>query len=255
MAKRKKRYSASKCPEPLNTMIDIAGAVAMGAYVKHKIKQDYKKGYGEDSIRAATMVYGHGAMRRGSAGRIALGGLYGINSAIRDIERNEEQERFQQTRHHVPVYDSGIDFPPYKTNDNRYAWRLNCEDGSMYGVSPQDYETRDAYNRALEMAKRDRPAVQSIETEGEEEIVTENPFSGSKLSCCRVSRLDNGANEYYLTEDESIKVGDTITVSTDAGTAEGVVIGIKRLSDMTDDELPEESMWILTQEDDHNGTV
>ena len=67
--------------------------------------------------------------------------------------------------------------------------------------------------------------------------------------------MDNGANEYYLTEDESIKVGDTITVSTDAGTAEGVVIGIKRLSDMTDDELPDESMWILTQEDDDDGTV
>lgn len=255
MAKRKKRYSASKCPEPLNTMIDIAGAVAMGAFVKHKIKQDYKKGHGEESIRAATIVYGHGAMRRGSAGRIALGGLYGIDSAIRDIERNEKQERLQQARRCVPVYDSGIAFPPYKTNDNRYAWRLNCEDGSMYGVFPQNYETRDAYNRALEMAKGDRPAVQPIETKEKEEIVTENPFRGSALSCCRVSRLDNGANEYYLTEDESIKVGDTITVSTDAGTAEGVVIGIKRLSDMTDDELPDESMWILTQEDDDDGTV
>ncbi|MCD8174812.1 MAG: hypothetical protein LUD41_02560 [Phascolarctobacterium sp.] len=38
-------------------------------------------------------------------------------------------------------------------NDNRYAWRLNCEDGSEYGVSPEDYETRDEYNEALRAEK------------------------------------------------------------------------------------------------------
>ncbi|MCC8101553.1 MAG: hypothetical protein LIP11_04590, partial [Clostridiales bacterium] len=35
------------------------------------------------------------------------------------------------------------------TNDNRYAWRLNCEDGSPYGINPDDYETREEYNEAL----------------------------------------------------------------------------------------------------------
>ena len=66
--------------------------------------------------------------------------------------------------------------------------------------------------------------------------------------------MDNGANEYYLTDDDSIKVGDTITVSTDAGTSEGIVIGVKSLSEMTEDELPKDDMWVLTQEDD-DGTV
>ncbi len=247
MAKRKK-YSASKCPEPLNTMIDLAGAIAMGAFTKHQIKKDYFRGCGAESVKAATMVYGMGAMRRGSSGLIALGGLNGINSAIRDIERSEAT-----ARRHVSAFDDGISFSPYKTNDNRYAWRLNCEDGSAYGVSPEDYETRDAYNMALSKAKGGQPEF----IHKEEQVkapAQENPFKGSPLKCCRVSRLDNGANEYYLTEDKTIKVGDTITVQNESGISDGVVIGVKNLSEMTEDDLPKESMWILTQEDD-DGTI
>lgn len=37
----------------------------------------------------------------------------------------------------------------YMPLNNRYAWRLNCEEGSDYGVDPQDYKTRDAYHEAL----------------------------------------------------------------------------------------------------------
>lgn len=248
MAKRKKRYSAVKYPDPLNTMVDLAGAFAMGAIAKHQIKKDYRRGQGAESVKAATMVYGMGAMRRGSEGLISLGGLYGVNSALRDIERSEAA-----ARRCAQAYDDWIDFPPYKTNDNRYAWRLNCEDGSAYGVSPLDYETRDAYNRALSLAKGDRPEERRQEPAPEAPREAA-PFVESPLLCCRVSRLDNGANEYYLTDDDSIKVGDTITVSTDAGTSEGIVIGVKRLSEMTEDELPKDDMWVLTQEDD-DGTV
>ena len=74
----------------------------------------------------------------------------------------------------------------------------------------------------------------------------------SPLLCCRVSRLDNGANEYYLTDDASIKVGDTITVQTDAGTSEGIVIAVKKLSEMKPEEFPADNMWILTQQDDED---
>ena len=162
MAKRKK-YSASKCPEPLNTMIDLAGAIALGAFTKHQIKKDYQRGRGPEAVKAATMVYGTGAMRRGSKGVIALGGLYGVNSAIRDIEKGQAT-----AKRRTPAYDDKINFSPYKNNDNRYAWRLNCEDGSAYGVSPENYETRDAYNRALSKAKeilsqKDEVLRQSLE--------------------------------------------------------------------------------------------
>ena len=39
MAKRKKSRKSSKCPEPLNTLIDIAGGIAMGAVASHMEKK------------------------------------------------------------------------------------------------------------------------------------------------------------------------------------------------------------------------
>ena len=241
MAKRKK--SSSVDLGPLSTMIDLAGALAMGTYVKHKVKQDYRRGQGADSIKAATMVYGAGSFRKGTAGTIALGGLLGLNSAIRDIEREGTRPRQR-----LSAYDDGIDVTPYKTNDNRYAWRLNCEDGSAYGLSPMDFETRDAYNLALKRAQGNESEPTEKNSNAQNPVV-QFPFEDSIFLCCRVSRLDNGANEYYLIDDDNIKVGDTITVSTDAGTSDGIVIWVKRLSEMTQDEMPHEKLWILAQED------
>lgn len=103
-------------------------------------------------------------------------------------------------------------------------------------------------------AKGDR-VEEKVEMAKPEPEVIENPLGNSPLLCCRVSRLDNGANEYYLTDDDSMKVGDTITVSTDAGTSEGLVIGVKKLSDMKPEDLSDESMWILTQEDEDDGAI
>lgn len=37
----------------------------------------------------------------------------------------------------------------------KYAWREDCDDGSEYGIDPNDYETEDEYYDALEKAKTD----------------------------------------------------------------------------------------------------
>ena len=84
MAKRRK---PSKFPEPINSFLDIAGAATLGLYVKHKVKKDFENGCGEESAKAAVAVFGMGSMRRGSQGRINLGGLIGLNSALKDIKR------------------------------------------------------------------------------------------------------------------------------------------------------------------------
>lgn len=38
-----KRRKSSKCPEPINTLLDIAGAATLGLYVKHKVKKDAER--------------------------------------------------------------------------------------------------------------------------------------------------------------------------------------------------------------------
>lgn len=58
---------------------------AFGLYVKHKVKKDFEHGCGEESAKAAAMVFGMGSMRGGSRGTINLGGLVGLNSALKDI--------------------------------------------------------------------------------------------------------------------------------------------------------------------------
>lgn len=249
MARRKKKYSSKSSSDPVNTMVDLLGAAAMGAFVKHQVKQDYKNGKGEEAIEAATKVYGYNAMRRGSAGLIALGGLYGLNSAIRDIERQE-----QQARRIKPAYDDTDIVFTYKKNNNRYAWRLNCEDGSEYGIYPKDYETREAYNAALRLARIGMTGEEDTMKEESSEIPEEMVKPVKPYFCCRVSRLDNGANEYYLTENLDVKVGDTVTVQTDKGAAEGIVIGVRKLSEIDIDENLETMRWILA-DGGEDGTI
>lgn len=150
MAKRRRKSSSKDCPEPLNAMIDLAGAAAMGAFAKYKVKRDFAKGEGAASIKGATMYYSVGTLRRGSAGTLALCGLLGVRSAVKDIEKDERARKLR-----APVYDDGIDLSFYRVHDNRYAWRLNCEDGSGCGIDPENYETRDEYHDALRKAKAD----------------------------------------------------------------------------------------------------
>ena len=117
-----------------------------------------------------------------------------------------------------------------RRNDNRYAWRMNCEDGSAYGIHPEDYETREAYSVALTRAKgagaAEPAAVSRPESEAEKpaSISVKTPGAGSRY--CRISRLDNGENQYYNTEDPAIKVGNIVTIKRGDGSFQGVVIAV-----------------------------
>ncbi len=165
MAKRRISRKSSKCPEPLNTLIDIAGAATLRAYVKHKVKKDYAKGEGEASAKAAAIVFGTGAMRRGSAGIINLGGLMGLNSALRDIEKTETAASVPVAQPFVDRASSKPIAKPVKAVP-KYTWRQHCEDGAPYGLSPLDYETADEYNDALQAARsatEDEIEVENIE--------------------------------------------------------------------------------------------
>ena len=244
MAKRKKNArKSSKCPEPFNTLIDIAGGIAMGAVASHMEKKyHYSAKCKINPYSVSAFGIASGRMRT-TGDLLRTGAFLGAMGSF-DVEADTPY----QNRRFVPDDPILSQIRETKVNNNRYAWRLNCEDGSPYGVYPKDYETRDAYNKALNKAKNGHEL--EIAPKAEEKPPTQQGVSFHQIPyyCCRVSRLDNGANEFYLTEDESIKVGDTITVQTDAGIAKGVVIGVKRLSEMRQDELPNESMWVISEE-------
>lgn len=136
MSRRKKKKASSKCPEPFNTLIDLAAAATMD-YIFYKRRQKHggKRNGKIDPYAATGAAMGLGLIND-TEDLIKFGGVLGAMGAF-----DPDDELY-------------IDTASYsKPRDNRYAWRLNCEDGSSFGIDPDDYETRDEYNAALHREK------------------------------------------------------------------------------------------------------
>ena len=146
-----KRCKSSKCPEPINTLLDVAGAATLGLYVKHKVKKDFEHGCGEKSAKAAAMVFGMGSIRGGSRGTINLGGLMGLNSALKDIERQQAASNTYDSQPYVSPIEPPI--PAIKKPAKTGLRREHCEDGSQYNLYTEDFSTADDYADALKAVK------------------------------------------------------------------------------------------------------
>lgn len=133
MAKKRKRKS-SKCPEPFNTLIDLAAAATLD-YVAYKRRQ--KRGNKKtkiDPYAATGAAFGLGLIDD-TEDLIKLGGVLGAMGAFDDDEDD----------YSIPQRPSN--------NRNKYAWRMNCQDGSEYGIYPENYETRQEFNEAISLEK------------------------------------------------------------------------------------------------------
>lgn len=144
MSKRKrhsssKRKKSSKCPEPLNSMIDLAAGLTMAAIASNKEKKHNYSARGKINPYAAIAVGMATGRIKNTEDIIRTGAILGAMGSFDDDDTCDD-----------PLISTGSFI---HTNDNRYAWRLNCEDGSAYGISPEDYETREEYNEALHNEK------------------------------------------------------------------------------------------------------
>ena len=241
MAKRRRSSKkSSKCPEPFNTLIDIAAGLTMGAVANHMEKKyNYsKKGkINPYAVSAAKMAAGR---MNSTEDILRTGAVLGAMGSF-DVEADD-----------VPAYKPYVPEDPVfsqiretKVNDNRYAWRLNCEDGSAYGVSPCDYETRAAYNQAIASARKDNFGVEVASAPEAAEVA---PEAQKQYRYVRVSRLDNGDNQYFLADDIPVKVGDTVTVPTESGTAQAIVLAVEYHSAESAPMPPEDALCINTSE-------
>lgn len=234
MAKRKRK--SSKCPEPFNTLIDLAAGLTMGAVASHMEKKYHYTQKGKINpyaVSAAKMAAG----KMNSTGDILrTGAVLGAMGSF-DVEADD-----------VPSYKTYVPEDPVfsqiretKVNDNRYAWRLNCEDGSAYGISPHDYETRAAYNQALANARKDKSGAEVASAPRAHETA---PAAQKQYRYVRVSRLDNGSNQYFLAGNYPVKVGDTVTVPTEFGTAQAIVLAVESHSTESAPVPPEDALCI-----------
>ena len=207
---KKRRKKSSKCPEPFNTLIDLAAAATLD-YVAYKRRQN--KGGGKTKIgpyAAAGAAYGMGLIDD-TEDLIKLGGMLGAMGAFDDD-------------------DNGSYTPAPTNNRNKYAWRMNCEDGSDYGIYPENYETRQEYNEAIVSAKsNEQGSVESIKINREQEH--KDSSTEIKYTFCKISRIDNGKNDYYFPGELCLRVGDFVKVPTEVGESKAIVIHIKTYSE------------------------
>lgn len=145
MAKRKKKSSKRERIPVIDFLIDMAAAATMD-YIAYKRRQKRggRRSNKIDPYEATGIAMGLG-MIDDTEDLIKFGGMLGMMGAF---DPDEPDEVYQSS--YVGSHD---DNPFYAPKNNKYAWRLNCEDGSEYGISPEDFETRDEYHKALHREK------------------------------------------------------------------------------------------------------
>lgn len=248
MAKRRKKKNSSKCPEPINTLIDLAAGLTMGAIADHMEKKYHYKKKGKINPYTVS-AFGLASGRMKSTEDILRTGAFLGAMGSFDVDTSDPDA----PRSYIvddPIFH---DIPEAKVNDNRYAWRLNCVDGSAYGISPYDYETRDAYNAAISRVKatmQDSTETSSTELPPEDAMPEEDapeqsqPTEIYKASCsdpfanddfhvytyCRVKLVDSEMIAYYRTEDQTLKKGEVVIIpaSDTMRNMQGIILSVER---------------------------
>lgn len=236
MASRKKKFKKNVRIPMVDFLLDMTQIATLNYIAnKRREKRGGRRGNRIDPYEATGMAMGLG-MIKDTEDLIKFGGVLGAMGAF-----DPDNELYIDTASY------------FKPRDNRYAWRLNCVDGSAYGVSPFDYETRDAYNAAISRVKQtmdDSPESKTsemtfVETpmkEKEQEQTQQaetyiancnDPFSDDDFhvyTYCRVKLADSGEIAYYRTEDQTVKKGEVVVVpSPDAKkNTQGKILSIER---------------------------
>lgn len=192
MAKRRKKSNKRERIPVIDFLLDMAQAATLD-YIAYKRRQ--KRGNKRtkiDPYKATGIAMGMGLIDD-TEDLIRFGGMLGAMGAF---DPDEPDEVYQSS--YAGSYNSN---PFYAPKNNKYAWRLNCEDGSEYGISPEDYETRDEYHEALHREKyawRDYCDDGSAYGVDPEDYETEEEYEDA-LECARTVTGD-----MLFTEDVSI---------------------------------------------------
>ena len=168
MAKKRKK-SSSFGLGILDGLIDLAGGAAMNAVANHMEKKYHYAEKGKiNPYRVSAIGIASGRMK--TTRQIMRTGAYlgakGSFNVTTDPPGKDPNERtWSDSEDEFIVSDDPLlnAISDSVTNDNRYAWRLNCEPGWQYGIDPEDYETREEYNEALEQQKSDMDMEQKCQ--------------------------------------------------------------------------------------------
>lgn len=234
MAKRKYKKSSSKCPEPINTLIDIAAGLTMGAVANHMEKKYHYKKKGKINPYSVSAFGLSTGKMKSTEDILRTGAFLGAMGSF-DVEAEDERGHS-----YIPADPVFSEIKTPKHNNNRYAWRLNCEDGLQYGIRPEDFETREAYSEALRRAKESSSERYASETQTQEDYSSdtygdekchEQAVDDDKIyTFCKVTLNDGREPQYFLSDDVNIQIGSIVRVPHQGGSISGVVVAVERFS-------------------------
>ena len=236
--RRRSSRKNTKCPEPINTFIDLAAGLTMGIVAAHQEKKYHYKDKGKINPYTATAIGFATGSIKSHRDILRTGAILGAMGSF-DVEADD-----YSSHTYTPEDPVFYQIKENKSNNNQYAWRLNCEDGSAFGISPNDYETRTAYHNALMREKGDSQIINEISIE-QDISVGASIENNDTYVFLRVSRLDNGANEYYLAGDMHVKVGELVNIPAGDDQVAGVVLAVEIFNEENAPVPPDEIQKIL----------
>ena len=219
MSKKKRSKKRERIPV-IDTLIDLAGAMTLDYLAaKRRQKNGTKRSKKIDPYAATGAAMGMGLIKD-TDDIIKFGGVLGAMGAF---DSDDD----------LPISTAAYMAP----RDNRYAWRLNCEDGSAYGIDPNDYETRDEYNAAIDTVESnsfnenedDEKIIPDDSSEnvggetspectpksGSDPIGKHDPYAADDFHVyvyCLVKLDGTNMKKFYRTEDRTLKRGEAVFV-------------------------------------------
>ena len=152
-----------------------------------------------------------------------------IAEYIQSVEKSSE--RYEYSRIHAwrqKHRESSLDPTRYETEEEylaeleekKHGWRRYCN--KRFGVSPEDYETREEYNEAVKIASE-------RETQVMRELRDSVPLDLNSYRFCKISlQYPYKPYYYYFTGQLDVKVGDRVVVpfGKDDRETEAVVVSV-----------------------------
>ncbi len=147
-----------------------------------------------------------------SSEKYAYSRIYAWRSSVSDVDKQAENPTLYETEQEY--YDA--------LNYKRYGWRRLYEASDTYGVNPKDFETHKEFRKAVDEACRKIKEQSRTDYQKSSNILEDR----SVYTLCGVVFDGNSQPYYYRTEDETIKVGDTVLVPAGNNEAEAIVVSV-----------------------------
>ena len=127
----------------------------------------------------------------------------------------------------------------------RYGWREYYRHGDYCGLNPDRYETQAEFVRELDRRRNAKWAAEDEQRKKEMALAAEGENDATVYIYCGVI-FDGGSRVYhYRTEDETVAIGDRVTVPATGRKTEGTVVSVGRYLRVAAPYPPERTKMIL----------